>query len=143
MKLARSLVKPGIPEPGEGSNRFFSGPPLKVFQQLTKPVSFTTTPAATGGSGAAAGLRGIAKDHPALRLHLVGHSFGGRLVTATSAAVSAATILRANSMSLLQAAFSHYGFARNWDQRNNDGFFRRVVDQKAIRGPAASAAMVP
>jgi hypothetical protein len=100
-------------------------------------------PAATGGSGAAAGLRGIAKDHPALRLHLVGHSFGGRLVTATSAAVSAATILRANSMSLLQAAFSHYGFARNWDQRNNDGFFRRVVDQKAIRGPAASAAMVP
>ena len=43
MKLARSLVKPGIPDPGEGSNRFFSGPPLKVFQQLTKPVSFTTT----------------------------------------------------------------------------------------------------
>ena len=181
VKLARSLVKPGIPDMGEGSDSFFSGPPLKVFQKLTKPVSFTTTPAAGGGSGSAAGLGGsalgvsdlfsgigsaasnvlnlttyyqmkeragligstalnpilqaIAKEHPALRLHLVGHSFGGRLVTATSAGVSAATILRADSMSLLQAAFSHYGFARNWDQKNNDGFFRRVVDQKAIRGP--------
>lgn len=111
-----------------------------MFQQLTKPVSFATTPAATGGSGAAAGLGGsalgvsdlfsgigsaasnvlnlttsyqikeltgllgstalnpilqaIAMDHPALRLHLVVHSFGGRLVTATSAGVGAATILR-------------------------------------------------
>ena len=58
MKLARSLVKQGIPDLREGSDRFFSGPPLKVFQQLTKPVSFATTTAATGGSGAAAGLEG-------------------------------------------------------------------------------------
>jgi alpha-beta hydrolase superfamily lysophospholipase len=61
-------------------------------------------------------LQAIAKDHPALRLHLVGHSFGGRLVTTTSAGVSAATILRAGSMSLQQAAFSHDGFALNWDK---------------------------
>lgn len=30
-------------------------------------------------------LRALAKEHSALRIHLVGHSFGGRLVTATAA----------------------------------------------------------
>ena len=80
-------------------------------------------------------LRAIRKEHPALRLHLVGHSFGGRLVSATAAGTSAATILQADSISLLQAAFSHYGFARNWDQKNSDGVFRRVVEKTAIRGP--------
>jgi hypothetical protein len=39
------------------------------------------------------------------------------------------------SLSLLQAAFSHYGFARNWDGKNNDGFFRRVVRGGAVAGP--------
>ena len=65
----------------------------------------------------------------------MGHSFGDRLVSARAAGTSATTLLQAESMSLLQAAFSHYGFARNWDQKNNDGVFRRVVEKKAIRGP--------
>lgn len=80
-------------------------------------------------------LRAIARDFPDLRIHLVGHSFGGRLVTATAAGDSNATVLKARSMSLLQAAFSHYGFARNWDGKQHDGFFRRVVETGAISGP--------
>jgi len=181
VKLARSLVSAGQPDRMDGSDRFFSDPPLKVFQKLGKPVSFTAIALPGNGSGGTAGqgvsalglgdlfsgvgsaarnvlnlityyqmkeragligaaalnplLRAIRKEHPALRLHLVGHSFGGRLVTATAAGISARTLLQADSMSLLQAAFSHYGFARNWDQKNNDAVFRRVVAGKALRGP--------
>lgn len=80
-------------------------------------------------------LRAIAKDHPTLRLHLVGHSFGGRLVTATAAGTASTSIFKAHSMSLLQAAFSHYGFAKDWDKKDHDGFFRRVVEMEAIKGP--------
>ena len=38
-------------------------------------------------------------------------------------------------MSLLQAAFSHHGFAKNWDDRGSSGFFHRVVEKDAISGP--------
>ncbi|MBA2623843.1 MAG: hypothetical protein H0U88_09540 [Chthoniobacterales bacterium] len=61
------------------------------------------------------------------RLHLVGHSFGGRVVTAAAAGSSTDKI---QSMSLLQTAFSHNGFSRSMN-----GFFRSVVDQQRVKGP--------
>jgi len=61
------------------------------------------------------------------RIHLIGHSFGGRVVTATAANSSTDKI---KSMSLLQTAFSHNGFSKSMK-----GFFRSVVDQKRINGP--------
>ncbi|HEV3409485.1 MAG TPA: hypothetical protein VG095_04280 [Chthoniobacterales bacterium] len=61
------------------------------------------------------------------RIHLVGHSFGGRVVTA-AAAGSRTEKLR--SMALLQTAFSHHGFSRSMK-----GFFREVVDRQRIKGP--------
>lgn len=88
-----------------------------------------------GSTGLNPLLRAIVRACPTLRLHLVGHSFGGRLMSATAAGISDATVLQAHSMSLLQAAFSHYGFARNWDGHNSNGSFRRVVDRQAIQGP--------
>jgi hypothetical protein len=66
-----------------------------------------------------------------LRLHLVGHSFGGRLVTA--AAASGADV-KISSMTLLQAAFSHNGFAKNF-KKYRDGYFRRVVTEQRVKGP--------
>lgn len=80
-------------------------------------------------------LRRIRIAHPALRIHLVGHSFGGRVVTAAVAGLDDRTVLSANSVSLLQAAFSHHGFAENWDGKGGNGFFRRVVARTAISGP--------
>ncbi len=56
------------------------------------------------------------------RIHLVGHSFGGRLVTA--AAMDSKTS-KLHSLSLLQAAFSQHGFSRS-----KGGFFRRMVKDK-------------
>lgn len=61
------------------------------------------------------------------RVHLVGHSFGGRLVTAAAAD---STTSKIHSLSLLQAAFSHNGFSRT-----REGFFRKVVDSKRVNGP--------
>jgi predicted alpha/beta hydrolase family esterase len=61
------------------------------------------------------------------RIHLIGHSFGGRVVTATAASSSTDKI---ESMSLLQTAFSHNGFSKSMK-----GFFRSVVDQKRVNGP--------
>jgi len=61
------------------------------------------------------------------RIHLIGHSFGGRLVTA---AAKASTTNRLASLTLLQAAFSHNGFSKIMK-----GFFRNVIEAKRIAGP--------
>src|SRR6185312_1202845 len=74
-------------------------------------------------------------DNP-LRLHLIGHSFGCRLLTAAVAGPNADSApLPVTTMTLLQAAFSHYGFAQSYDG-THDGFYRRVVtDPSRITGP--------
>jgi predicted alpha/beta hydrolase family esterase len=61
------------------------------------------------------------------RIHLVGHSFGCRVVTAAAAA---STTDKLRSMSLLQGAFSHNGFSKSMN-----GFFRSVVDNHRVKGP--------
>jgi hypothetical protein len=69
---------------------------------------------------------------PALRLHLVGHSFGGRVVTAAVHELPPGT--NVHSLSLLQAAFSHNAFADKFDGIK-DGFFRTVVTGRKVNGP--------
>lgn len=61
------------------------------------------------------------------RVHLVGHSFGGRVV---AAAAAGSTTDKLQSLSLLQTAFSHNGFSKTMN-----GFFRSVVDQHRVKGP--------
>ncbi|RZI94362.1 MAG: alpha/beta fold hydrolase, partial [Microbacterium sp.] len=75
-----------------------------------------------GGKGLSMLLDRLRRDHPDARLHLVGHSFGGRAVTA--AVKSAHT--RVDSLVLLQAAFSHFGMAHDWDEGGTDGLFATV-----------------
>ena len=72
---------------------------------------------------------------PALKIHLIGHSFGGRLVTATAAGQDVPPAFRPASMTLLQAAFSHFGFARDYDHRQSNGLFRRVMSNSYVSGP--------
>jgi len=68
---------------------------------------------------------------PDVRIHLIGHSFGARVVTA---AVDGTVSVRPASLALLQGAFSHNGFAENFDGEA-DGFFRKVVSQSKVDGP--------
>ena len=78
-----------------------------------------------GQSGVAPMLDRLADN--VQRIHLVGHSFGCRVVTAAAAA---STTDKLQSMSLLQGAFSHNGFSKSMN-----GFFRSVVDNQRIKGP--------
>jgi hypothetical protein len=79
-------------------------------------------------------LRSIRAEQPDLRMHLVGHSFGARLVTAATAGRNGAPGLNPDSLTLLQGAFSHNGFAEKFDGSRN-GAFRRVVTDHLVGGP--------
>ncbi|HWI32632.1 MAG TPA: hypothetical protein VNT50_14215, partial [Microbacterium sp.] len=69
-----------------------------------------------GKKGIAPLLDRLHAGAPDAKLHLVGHSFGGRAVTAAALAAAAPI----SSVTLLQAAYSHYGLARNWDRDDWD-----------------------
>jgi pimeloyl-ACP methyl ester carboxylesterase len=88
-----------------------------------------------GRKGLAPVLREVKEEVPGIKIHLVGHSFGGRLVAATALGESrTATVLPVDSMTLLQAAFSHNAFARDWEG-SRDGYYRDVYDESRIVGP--------
>jgi pimeloyl-ACP methyl ester carboxylesterase len=75
-----------------------------------------------GTQGNAPLLETLHAAHDDARLHLVGHSFGGRAVTAAANATTAPV----SSLSLLQAAYSHFGMAQDWDAAGHDGAFQKV-----------------
>jgi esterase/lipase superfamily enzyme len=85
-----------------------------------------------GARGLAPALATIHQSAPNVRLHLIGHSFGARVVT--SAAQALTGDLKLGSLSLLQAAFSHNGFAQRFNGQD-DGFFRGVVSDRKVDGP--------
>src|SRR5882757_5493698 len=76
-------------------------------------------------------LASMRQLRPDLRIHLIGHSFGARVVTA---AVDGPVAVRPASLALLQGAFSHNGFTEKFDGRA-DGFFRKVISQSKVDGP--------
>jgi pimeloyl-ACP methyl ester carboxylesterase len=85
-----------------------------------------------GTAGLAPVLQQIRQKHGGVRIHLVGHSFGGRVVTA------AAAVLEKGSpnvtMTLLQAAYSHNGLAENYEP-NKNGVFRTLLADRRVSGP--------
>ncbi len=87
-----------------------------------------------GRGGAYQVLRELRDDIPTLQLHLVGHSFGARLVTAATDGPDGKPPVFPQSLALLQAAFSHNGFAHFYDGVH-DGFFRSIVTGRKVKGP--------
>jgi len=75
----------------------------------------------------------LARDRSGVRLHLAGHSFGGRVVAAAATGAGGPSVPIA-SLTLLQAAFSHYGFASGWEP-GRDGLFRRCLGSGRVGGP--------
>lgn len=71
-------------------------------------------------------------NSPEIRYHLLGHSFGARVVTT---ATSGASRINVHSLTLLQGAYSHYGMATNYDGKGSDGLFRDIVAEQRIVGP--------
>ncbi|HEX8507555.1 MAG TPA: hypothetical protein VF630_19490, partial [Hymenobacter sp.] len=90
-----------------------------------------------GQSGVNELLRRIRADEQlkGLKLHAVGHSFGCRLLSAATAGPDARHSVKIDSMTLLQGAFSHYGFSDKYDNAGHPGFFRRVLSDHLVAGP--------
>jgi hypothetical protein len=94
--------------------------------------SMKTRAGVVGAGGVASVLSQARRVNPNLSMHLAGHSFGGRLVTA-----AAATFPKRDtrvSLVLLQAAFSHNGLAAKYDGKH-DGAFRTVLSEVRVNGP--------
>lgn len=106
--------------------------------QLARTVLNTTTyytmkarAGDVGAHGVAPLIDQIKTDHPERRVHLVGHSFGARVVSAAATNITEPI----DSVTLLQGAFSHYGFTSNYAGTGKDGAFRGALANGLIHGP--------
>jgi hypothetical protein len=105
------------------------------FLNLTTYYQMKQRAGTVGASGLNPCLHELRGRRAETRLHLIGHSFGGRLVTATTLGDPTQPPLEPDTVTLLQAAFSHYGFAQDYRDGGKDGFFRHVVTARMSRGP--------
>jgi hypothetical protein len=64
-----------------------------------------------GRTGLAQLLTALHANSPAIRVHLIGHSFGARLVSFALAGITTPGDSPVRSLTLLQGAFSHWSFA--------------------------------
>ncbi|MGW7081137.1 serine-threonine protein kinase [Streptomyces sp. NPDC054866] len=86
------------------------------------------------GLGPAIGL--LAREAPDVRVHLIGHSFGARLVSYTLRGMPA-SVRSVKSTTLLQGAFSHYAFSKRLPHApTRSGALNGV--QRRIDGPLVS-----
>ena len=90
-----------------------------------------------GANGLADSVLAVRRRLPDIRIHLVGHSLGGRVMAACCQALGEDQTLKIDSLSLLEAAFSHFGFSPDagWGE---PGFFRDVIETQIVRGPIIS-----
>jgi hypothetical protein len=123
---AAALGLAGSQAPAAG---FFSGPIAAVASLLNQAAYFTLKKrAGVVGAGLAQLLEADGALTGVVRLHLVGHSFGARLVTS---AASAMTRVKPYSLTMLQGAFSHNGLGVGIAS-GLDGAFRNVVAERKV-----------
>jgi hypothetical protein len=105
--------------------------PKRLARQLLNVTTYYTMKARAGSvgtHGVAPLLTRLARLPGAPRLHLAGHSFGARVVTAAAAAAEVPVA----SVTLLQAAFSHRGFSGS---TTPEGAFRGLLARPQLVGP--------
>lgn len=81
-------------------------------------------------------LAELAGRRPALRVHLIGHSFGGRVVSFSLRALPVGA-RNVKSLTLLQGAFSHYAFADSLPHDRGRGGALRGL-QARVDGPVTA-----
>jgi len=135
--LARLSDAPA--EDTRGIGGFFGGIAggVGAFLNLTKWYVMKERSGTVGASGVATVVRELHEKYPDVRIHLVGHSLGGRLMASCAKALSDKPMLRPDSLLLLEAAFSHYGFSAD-NGHGKPGFFRDVITRKVVKGPFVS-----
>jgi hypothetical protein len=124
------------PDGTRGFGNFFGGIAggVGTFLNLTKWYVMKERSGTVGAKGVAAAVRALHDECPTIKIHLVGHSLGGRLMASCTKALADAPALRPDSVLLLEAAFSHYGFSAD-NGRGNPGFFRDVIAKRVVKGP--------
>ncbi|NBB15757.1 hypothetical protein GVN21_10360 [Caulobacter sp. SLTY] len=122
--------------PGQAAG-FFSGASAGVAKMLNQFAYFELKKRAGAVGESLGALLDAAAGLDMVRIHLVGHSFGARLVTAAAAKMTRSP----QSMTLLQGAFSHNSFAEKISYgllyKNIVGGYRKVISGKKINGPIA------
>lgn len=114
----------GAPATGGGAGLDIGGI-LRAARNLLNLTTYYTMKdraATVGRGGIAQTLEAVHAADPAARLHLVGHSFGARAATAAVQATTAPV----SSLSLLQAAFSHFAIATDYDGNGRNGAFHGI-----------------
>jgi hypothetical protein len=145
-RLAQPIFVPLQPGDGQGGaagvgdvgaaagfGDFLAGP-LGAAKKLLNFTTFFEMKARSGDIGArgvAPVIAQIKQARPDITVHLLGHSFGARVVSAAAKELPQDSVA---TLSLLQGAFSHHGFARDFEP-GHSGFFREMVDKKTVRGP--------
>jgi len=110
---------------------------IGTFLNLTTWYTMKERSGIVGSNGVAKAVRDLKAAVSNMRVHLIGHSLGGRLMAACSKSLCDDPKLQSDSLTLLEAAFSHYGFSASNGQ-DTPGFFRAVVDKKIVKGPFVS-----
>ncbi len=125
--------------PGDGTRGLFGSVAGKVgqFLNLTTWYVMKDRSGTVGAKGVAPAVRALRKALPEIRVHLVGHSLGGRLMASCAKTLCERPKLQPDSLTLLEAAFSHYGFSPD-NGSGTAGFFRDVVAKKIVKGPLVS-----
>lgn len=118
---------------GEGARSLWGGA-KELLRQATY-YEMKKRAGVVGEHGLGPVLTDLAGRRPALRVHLVGHSFGARVVSFSLRAVPDAA-RHVKSLTLLQGAFSHYAFSERLphDRRRGGslGGLQRRVDGPVV-----------
>jgi hypothetical protein len=107
------------------------------FLNLTNWYVMKDRSGTVGAKGVADAVRALHASCPDIRIHLVGHSLGGRLMASCAKALCETPKLQIDSLMLLEAAFSHFGFSAD-NGHGTPGFFREVVVKQVVKGPFVS-----
>ncbi|MFD4135037.1 serine-threonine protein kinase [Streptomyces goshikiensis] len=138
--FAEALAAAGGPagDPGltaGGALRALWGGAKEVLRQATY-YEMKKRAGVVGERGLGPVLTELAGRRPGLRIHLIGHSFGGRVVSfALRAVPDGARYVK--SLTLLQGAFSHYAFADRLPHDKARGGALRGL-QRRVDGPVVA-----
>jgi hypothetical protein len=112
----------------EAVNQFLSLAILGVMQNRSGII---------GTAGVAQVVRDTRGANASIKIHLVGHGLGGRLMAACSKSLGQTPMLQPDSVMMLEAAISQYGFSGN-NGKGKAGFFRDVIAKNVVDGPVVA-----
>jgi hypothetical protein len=127
------------PEGTRGLGNFFGsiGGGVGKFLNLAQWYTMKDRSGLVGATGVASAVRDLHTSDPAIRIHLVGHSLGGRVMAGCAKGLCEPPMVQIDTLMLLEAAFSHFGFSPD-NGHGVAGFFREVVEKQLVKGTFVS-----